>query len=98
MRVDERSELRSPFGHPHSSLGEGVTASGLDLDFGRDQLTDEMVLELRAGRGRLQFLEAVGQLERRRVEESELLFDGKRQVVGLFERVTRKRDLLVGCQ
>src|SRR5262249_31350828 len=89
-------ELRSALGHPLGRLGEGEAAAGLDLDLGRDQLADEVLVELRA-RGRLfQLLEAVRELERVGIEERKLLLDRDGQVLGVLESIPGERDLLVG--
>ena len=57
--VGELAELGTALGHARGRVGEGLAAARPDLDLGRDQLADEMRLELGALRGRLQLLEAV---------------------------------------
>ena len=41
----ELVQLRAPLGHVRHGLGERLAAPGADLDLGRDQLADEMLLE-----------------------------------------------------
>ncbi len=57
--VGELAELGTALGDERDRVGEGLAAARPDLDLGRDQLTDEMRLELGALRGCLQLLEAV---------------------------------------
>ena len=79
-RVDEGLQLRPPLRHRGRHVGEGLAAARLDLDLGRDQLADEVILERRPLRRRLHLLEAVDEAERDRVEERELLLDRDREV------------------
>ena len=46
--VRERAELRPPLGDARDHVGEGVTPARPDLDLGRDQLADKVLLELGA--------------------------------------------------
>src|SRR2546428_7599141 len=55
-----------------------------------------MVVQLSAGRARLQLLEAVRELERLRIEQRELLLHCDREVLSRLERLVREADLLVG--
>ena len=76
-RLDERPELFAALAEERSRVGERVAAAGADLDLGRDQLADEMRLELGAPAplawsSSKRFVEA----ERLRVEQRELLLDG----------------------
>ena len=59
MLVGELVQLLAPLADLRGGLLERVAAAGADLDLGGDQLADEMLLERRALRGRLQVLEAV---------------------------------------
>src|SRR5205085_5439488 len=43
----ELRELGTPLAHPGRDLRERLAAAGLDLDLGRDQLADEVLLEHR---------------------------------------------------
>ena len=84
-RLGDVAELLPPLAEQRRGLGERVAAPGADLDLGRDQLADEVRLELRAERGLLELLEAVDETERLRVEERELLLDRDREVGDGFE-------------
>src|SRR5207344_709582 len=57
---------------------------------------DEMRLERRARRGRLQLLEAVRQRQRCRVEDRELLLDSDGEVGGRLVLLSCEADLLLG--
>ena len=48
--VRELGQLGAPLAQRLRRLGEALAAAGLDLDLGRDQLADEMRLELGAAR------------------------------------------------
>ena len=98
---------RSPIGSTsarscarRSAIAAGTSANvscapGADLDLGRDELADEVLLERRAARGRLDVLEAVREVERLRVEDRELLLDRDREVGRGLELLARLRDQLV---
>ena len=88
-RIDERLQLRPALGHRRGNLGEALAAPGLDLDLGRDQLADEVRLERRPLRRRLHLLEPVDEVERRRIEQRELLLDRDREV-GAARRTPRR--------
>ena len=92
----ERVQLRAALGHLRGRLAELGALAGAHLDLGRDQLADEVRLEVGAARRRLEILEAVDQLERPGVEDRELLLDREREVGSVLERVARERELLVG--
>ena len=94
-RLDERAELLPALAEERRGVGERVAAAGADLDLGRDQLADEMRLELGARRRFLQLLEAVDEVERLGVEERELLLDGDREVGHGVERRARVREHLL---
>ncbi len=85
-RLDELTQLRATLGQRGGNIHERLLAPGADLDLGRDQLADEMLLERRALGGRLDLLEAVHEVERLRVEERELLLDGDREVRRVLEQ------------
>ena len=95
---DELLQLVAALDHRVGDLREIVAASGLDLDLGRDQLADEMVVELGAGRRGLHLLEPVRQLERLGIEQRELLLDRDGEVPPLLERLASRSDLLVRAQ
>src|SRR5262249_18999086 len=84
--------------HHLCRLGEVVAAPRADLDLGRDQLPDEVVLDRSARRGGLDFLEAVRQLERLGIEDGELLLDRHREIGRGLELLARKCDLLLRAQ
>jgi hypothetical protein len=98
QRLGEPKELRAPLGEPGGRLLEVVATPGTDLDLGRDQLPDQVLLERRVLGGGLELLEAVGQPERLRVEDRELLFDGKREVPRRLVLLAREADLLLGSE
>ena len=89
--VGQLAQLGAPLRHERRGLGEGLAAAGPDLDFGRDQLTDDVRLEVRSLGGSLQLLEAVRERERVRIEDRELLLDRDREVgrVSYCSRPTR---------
>ena len=95
QRLDEGLQLRAALGHDTGNVGEGVAAAGPDLDLGGDQLTDQVLGERSSGCRGLHLLEAVDEIERFRVEQGELLLDGRREVGRLLELLARERDLLV---
>src|SRR5581483_11453088 len=74
-RVDEGAQLGAALADAFDAVGEGVAAAGADLDLRRDQLTDEMRLEVGAPRRLLHLFEAVDEPERRGVEQRKLLLD-----------------------
>src|SRR5213592_3165206 len=81
-----------------AAASEGLAATSAHLDLGRDQLADEMRLQLGALRGRLELLEAVGERERRRVEDRELLLDRDREVRRGLVLLAAEPQLLVATQ
>ncbi len=94
-RFDERLQLSAALRHRGRDVGERLAATGLDLDLGRDQLTDEIGLERGAGCGRLHVLEAVDEIESGRIEERELLLDRDGEVRPLLEAVARRSEQLL---
>ena len=84
-RVRERFELHTPLRHRRRDVGERLEPPGLDLDLGGDQLADEVRLEHGPLRRRLQLLEAVDEVERRRLEQRELLLDRNGEVGAALE-------------
>src|SRR5207244_11760859 len=77
--------LLCPTPAPHPSPRSFPTRRSSDLagaylDLGRDQLSDQMRLDLRPHRGCPDVLEAVDEAERLQVEKRELLLDGDREV------------------
>ena len=78
---------------PRRGLLEGVAAAGADLHLGGDQLADQVLLERRPLRGRLQVLEAIRQVERLGIEDGELLLDRDREVLRGFELLPREGEL-----
>ena len=94
-RLDERLELRAPLGHGGGNVGERLLLARPHLHLGGDQLADEVLLERRPARGRLDVLEAVREIERLRIEDRELLLDGDREVGRRLEPSARLRDQLV---
>ena len=48
-RVGERAQLLAALAEERGGLGEGLAASGLDLDLGGDQLAGEVLVERRPG-------------------------------------------------
>ena len=89
-RVDDGLQLRAALRHRGGDVGERLAAPGLDLDLRRDQLPDDVRLERRSLRSCLNLLEAVDEVERRRVEEGELLLHRDREV-GAASRSPRAR-------
>src|SRR6185503_3934875 len=85
-RLDELPELLPALAEERSRVGEGVAAAGADLDLRRNQLADEMRLELGSPRRFLELLEAVDEAERLRVDQRELLLDGDREIGHGLER------------
>ncbi len=94
-RLHELAELPAPLAQLRGRVRERVAAAGADLDLRRDQLADEVRLELRPPRRFLQLLEAVDQVERLGVEERELLLDGDREIRHGVERLAREREHLL---
>ena len=78
--LGEGPELLPTLTDERRSIRERVAAAGTDLDLGRDQLADEMRLELSPLRRFLELLEAVDQPESLGIEERELLLDGHGEV------------------
>ena len=95
-RLDERLKLRAPLRHGRGHVRERLLPARADLDLGGDELADEVLGERRLRGCRLDLLEAVRQIERLRVDERELLLDGRREVGRVLELLARERDLLVG--
>ncbi len=81
-RFGELRDLAPALGDARRDLDERVAAARAHLDLGRDQLTDEVRLEIGAAGSGLQILEAVDETERDRVEDRELLLDGDGEIVG----------------
>src|SRR5204862_7574103 len=94
----ELVELRPAFTDLRGSLREALAAAGPDLDLGRDQLPDEVVLERRTLRRGLKPLEAVRERQRLGVEDCELLLDRQGEVLAVLERLVRGADLLVWAE
>ena len=94
-RLDELAELLPALAEERSRVGEGVAAAGADLDLRRDQLADEMRLELGSPRRFLELLEAVDEAERLRVDQRELLLDGDREIGHRLERRAGLRQHLL---
>src|SRR5688572_7590646 len=64
MPVGELPQLAAAFRDADSGLRERVAASRADLDLRRDQLADEVLVELSASGRRMQFLETVRERKR----------------------------------
>ena len=94
-RLGERPELRAALRHRGGHIGERFLATRPDLDLRGDELADQMLLERRSARRRLEVLEAVRQVQRLRVEDRELLLDRDREVGRRLEPSARLRDQLV---
>jgi hypothetical protein len=94
-RLDERLQLPAALGHRAGHVGEGLLPPRPDLDLGSDQLADEMLLESGSARSGLHVLEPIREVERRRVEDGELLLDGDGEVRRRLEPSARLRDQLV---
>src|SRR5207248_4854800 len=91
----ERLQHGAAVAHLRRRLAEGLATAGTHLDLGRDQLPDQMRLELRPLRRRLDVLEAVDERERLRVEQRELLLDREREIRPAVVRLARRRQQLV---
>ena len=63
-RLHERLQLGAALGHRGRHVRERLLAPRPDLDLGRDELADEVLLETGAARRRLDVLEAARQVER----------------------------------
>ncbi len=94
-RVDEAAQLDAPLADLLRRLGERVAPARAHLDLGGDQLSDEVRLEVGALRGVPHVLEAVEQVERRRIEQRELLLDRDREVGNGLERGPGGREELL---
>ncbi len=94
-RVDDGLQLRAALCHRCGDLGERLAAPGLDLDLRGDQLPDDVRLERRSLRSCLNLLEAVDEVQRRRVEEGELLLHRDREVGARFEAFARGGEELL---
>ena len=88
-------ELRTALGDLRRRLAEVGALAGAHLDLRRDQLADEMRLDVGPDRGRLHLLEAIREPERLGIEQRELLLDGESEVGALLERRTGARELLL---
>ena len=88
--LGELVELLPALAKERRGLLEGVAAAGADLHLGGDQFADEVLLERRPLHGRLQVLEAVGQIERLGIKNGELLLDRDREVLRGLELLTRE--------
>jgi len=71
------------------------SAAGAHFGLTRDQLTDEVLVDGRPGRGALHVLVPVDERERLRVEERKLLLDREREVGAGLELLARGADQLV---
>src|SRR5437763_2728499 len=91
----ELRELAAPLAHAGRTVRERLAAPGLDLDLGRDQLADEVLLEHGPLRRGLELLEPADEVEGRRIEERELLLDRDREVGRRLEALPGETDLLV---
>ena len=95
-RIDDGLQLRPALGHRGGDVGERLAAPGLHLDLRRDQLPDDVRLERRPLRSRLNLLEAVDEVQRRGIEEGELLLHRDGEVRAGFEALAgRGEELLV---
>src|SRR5262249_14712748 len=94
----ELVELDPALGHARRRLRERLAAARADLDLGRDQLADEVLLEGAPAGCAVQFLEAVRELERLAVEDRELLLDGDGEVASVLVRLVGRTNLLVRAQ
>ena len=92
----DRCELRAALHDLGRRLGEVGALARADLGLGGDQLADEVRLERRSLRRRLDLLEAVREVERLVVEQGELLFDRNGEVGAVLERRPRGGELLLG--
>jgi hypothetical protein len=81
VALDEREQPAARLALLDQRVGDVLPAPRADLDLGRDQLARDRVGEDRIVlRGGLEVLEAVGELERRRVEDRVLLLDAHGEV------------------
>src|SRR4051812_17456360 len=71
-RIRQRAKLRAPFADALHAVDEGLAAPGAHLRLGRDQLADEMRLELGADGRLLDLLEAADEAEGGGIEQREL--------------------------
>jgi hypothetical protein len=93
--IGELGELVTALRHALRRLAEVATATGLDLDLGRDQLADQVLVQLTARGSLFQLLEPVRELERLGIEERELLLDCDGEILPGFKRLTSGTDLLL---
>ena len=91
----DRVQLPAPLVHRGRRLAEVLAAAGANLDLGGDQLTDDVRREVGLDPCRVDLFEAIGQLERLRVEEREFLFDREGEVGATFEFLARRREELL---
>jgi len=96
LLAGQRLQLCATLPHPRGGLGKVGALPRSYLGLRRDQLADEMLVELRALRRSLQLLEAVDELEVLGVEQRELLLDGDGEIGAALERFTGARELLLG--
>jgi hypothetical protein len=96
--VGEFSELVTPLAHAGRRVAEAFAPPGSHLDLRGDELADQVLLELRVLRGRLELLEPVRERQRLGIEDRELLLDGDGEVLRGFVRRAREPDLLVRAQ
>src|SRR2546429_7024188 len=88
-RIDERTELRTTLTDALHAVCERFAAACAHLDLGRDQLADEMRLDVGPDRGLLHILEPADETERGWIEERELLLHRDGEVGNLLERGLR---------
>ena len=88
---------RLPLGARAGNVRERRLLAGADLDLGGDELADEVLLDGGAARGGMHVLEPVREVERRGIEDRELLLDGDGEVRRRLELRTRSCDQLVRC-
>jgi hypothetical protein len=93
--VGQRAQLLAPLTHLGRRLGEALAATGSHLRLRGDQLTDQVRLDLPAGRQSLQLLETIVERERVGIEQRELLLDRHGEVAAVLELFARRRQLLV---
>ena len=88
-------DLGAPLAHRGRGLAEVLAPAGAHLDLGCDQLADDVRCEIGLERRGVELLEAIGERERVRIEQRELLFDGEREVGAGLEVVAALRDQLL---
>ena len=80
-RLDKSGELDPALGDQCGHVRERLDTPRLDLRLRGDQLTDQVRLGRGVTRCLLHVLEAIDEIEARRIEESELFLHGDREVV-----------------